>query len=142
LLMTMFVLCSSVLLIATWLALSWVGAWFALRRKPTAAAWTALAVVVLPPWLIWIVSIFRGLFDASYADIQAIGAIVCCFVGLFHCALVTRWARQILYKNFREAAADPFATVKFEPTFGTFRGQSNLTVVRVGQGQVRVFRWE
>src|SRR6185436_1694525 len=131
LLMTMFVLCSSVLLIATWEALSWVGPWFALRRKPTAAAWTALAVVVLPPWLIWIASIFPGLFDPAYADIQSIAAVVCCFVGVFHCVLVTRWARQILTENFREAAADPFATIQFEPTFKAFLGDAGLTIVPV-----------
>jgi ABC-type transport system involved in multi-copper enzyme maturation permease subunit len=134
-------ICSSVLLLMTWEALSWVGAWFALRRKPTAAAWTALAVVVLPPWLIWLVSIFPGLFDPSYTDLHSIGAVVCCFVGVFHCALVSRWGRQILSKNFREAAADPFATIEFEPVFGAFLGHASITVVPLGKGDVRVVRF-
>jgi ABC-type transport system involved in multi-copper enzyme maturation permease subunit len=140
-LFTKLLVCSSILLIATWVALSWVGPWFALRRKPTAAAWTALAVVVLPPWLIWLVSIFPGLFDARYTDIHSIGAIVCCCVGVFHCVLVTRWAYGILTQNFREAAADPFATIQFEPTFHAFLTETDITVVPVGRGDVRVFRF-
>ena len=134
-------ICSSVLLLTTWEALAWVGAWFALRRKPTAAAWTALAVVVLPPWLIWLVSIFPGLFNPANTDLHSIGAIVCCFVGVFHCALVSRWGRQILSKNFREAAADPFATLQFEPSIPAFLGNPALTVVHVGKGEVRVLRF-
>jgi ABC-type transport system involved in multi-copper enzyme maturation permease subunit len=137
---TLFV-CSSLLLIATWVALSWVGPWFALRKKPIAAAWTALAVVALPPWLIWIASIFRGLFDPSYADLQFIGAIVCCFVGVFHCVLMTRWAHQLLLANFRAAAADPFATINFEPTLSALMGDTGVTVVPLGQGNVHVVRW-
>ena len=137
----MLVICSSCLLLTTWEALSWVGVWFALRRKPTAAAWTALAVVVLPPWLIWLVSIFPGLFNPAYTDIHSIGAVVCCFVGVFHCALVSHWGRQILSRNFREAAADPFATLRFEPSLGAFLGNPGITVVRVGKGDVRVFRF-
>jgi hypothetical protein len=140
-LFTMFVVCSSILLIATWLALSWVGLWFALRRKPTAAAWTALAVVVLPPWLIWVASIFPKLFDSTYADLQPIAAVVCCFVGVFHCILVTLWARRILADNFREAAADPFATIAFEPTLsGLLSGGGDITVVPIGEGKVLVRR--
>jgi hypothetical protein len=133
--------CSSILLLATWLALSWVGPWFALRKKPSAAAWTALAVVVLPPWLIWIVSIYRGLFNASYNDLHSIGAVVCSIVGVFHCVLLTRWGRDILCKNFRQAAADPFATVQFEPLLGTFGGEATLRIARIGNGSVHVARW-
>lgn len=141
LLITMFVICSSILFLATWLALSWVGLWFALRRKPTAAAWTALAVVVLPPWLIWLAAIFPRLFDPTYADLQPIAAVVCCFVGLFHCILVTHWGRNILANNFREAAADPFATIDFEPTFQALLGHAGVTVVHIGEGKVLVRRW-
>jgi ABC-type transport system involved in multi-copper enzyme maturation permease subunit len=141
LLMTMFVICSSILLIATWLTLSWVGLWFALRRKPTAAAWTALAVVVLPPWIIWLISIFPHLFNPLYADLQPMAAVVCCFVGLFHCILVTRWGREILANNFREAAADPFATIDFEPTLKALVGHAAVTVVSIGEGKVLVRRW-
>lgn len=132
--------CSSLLLIATWVALSWVGPWFALRRKPTSAAWTSLAVVVLPPWLIWIVSIFPGLFNPEYADIHSIGAVVCSIVGVVHCILVTRWARQILSQNFREAAADPFATIEFEPRFQAFVEPAKIKVVAVGHGHVHISR--
>jgi ABC-type transport system involved in multi-copper enzyme maturation permease subunit len=133
--------CSSILLLATWLTLSWVGPWFALRKKPAAAAWTSLAVVALPPWLIWLASIFPGLFDPLYTDLQPIGAVVCCFVGLLHCALVTRWARQILSANFREAAADPFATIQFEPALQALLSTVGLTVVPIGKGRVQVARW-
>jgi ABC-type transport system involved in multi-copper enzyme maturation permease subunit len=139
--MAVFVICSSVLLIATWIALSWVGLWFALRRKPTAAAWIALAVVVLPPWIIWVVSIFPHLFNPLYSDLQPMAAIVCCFVGLFHCILVTIWGRNILAANFREAAADPFATIDFEPTLKALVGHAAVTVVSIGDGKVLVRRW-
>lgn len=133
--------CSSLLLLATWLALLWVGPWFALRKSPIAATWTALAVVALPPWIIWLVSIYPGLFNPNFADIHEIGAVVCSVVGVIHCALVARWGHDILLRNFREAAADPFATIQFEPTLGMTTGFAGLTVVPIGKGDIQVVRW-
>jgi len=140
-LFTTLLVCSSMLLLATWVTLSWVGPWFALRKSPTAATWTALSVVALPPWLIWCVSIFPGLFDPQFTDIHSIGAVVCSIVGVFHCVLVTRWARDILRNNFREAAADPFATIQFEPLLKALITEADLTVVPIGEGNVRVSRF-
>ena len=137
----LFLVCSSILLLATGLTLSWAGPWFALRKHPAVAAWTSLAAVGLLPWLIWLVSIFPGLFDSQYSDLHSIGAVVCSLVGVLHCILVSQWARNILEKNFRAAAADPMATIAFEPTLKTFLHVPGLTVVPIGNGEVRVFRW-
>jgi hypothetical protein len=134
------VICSSVLLIATWIALSWVGLWYALRKSPTAAAWTSLAVVALPAWLTWLVSILPALFDPSMIDIREIGAVVCSLVGVFHCVLVAKWAFEMLQKNFREAAADPYGKIRFEPLLSPphLGAPFNLTVVPIGKGKVKV----
>jgi ABC-type Na+ efflux pump permease subunit len=105
-------------LVASWFALAWVGPWFALRAKrPAAATWMSLGAVTLPPLIGWVGAILPSFFDSSVHDVHGMAATICACIGVGHCVLLVLWARQMLFKNFREAAADKFVTLRFETAF-------------------------
>ena len=107
-------------LIASWFATAWVGPWFALRaRKPITATWMTLCAVTIPPFGAWIALYFPSIFDLNTQNDHTLSIIACSWVGVGHCIMLIRWARQMLFKNFRDAAADCFATRKFEGIFTT-----------------------
>jgi ABC-type transport system involved in multi-copper enzyme maturation permease subunit len=110
----------SVWLIACWFAIAWAGPWFALRaKKPASATWMTILAVTMPPFGAWGALSFPSLFNSlSFAD-HAISITACAWVGVGHCLLMIHWSKQMLFKNFRAAAADHFATRKFEGIFTT-----------------------
>ncbi|HUS35558.1 MAG TPA: hypothetical protein VM680_09430 [Verrucomicrobiae bacterium] len=110
----------SVWLIACWFAIAWVGPWFALRaRKPAAATWMTMLAVAMPAFGAWLALTFPSLLIFTSIQDHAISITACAWVGVAHCLLIIHWAKQMLFKNFRAAAADHFATRKFEGIFST-----------------------
>ena len=109
-------------LLACWLALSWIGPWFALRaKKPIAATLMSLGAVAVPPFGAWFLLNFQDLFAFHIfgGRDHTIAITSCAWVGVVHCFLLIHWSRKMLFTHFREAAADRFATRKFEGVFTT-----------------------
>lgn len=101
--------------------LAWVGPWFALRAKrPAAATWMTLAVVILPPLIGWIGAVTPSIFDSSLGDIHIMAATVCTGIGAGHCCWLFLWARRMLFVNFRAAVEDRFVIRRFEPILSGF----------------------
>lgn len=107
-------------LVACWCAIAWVGPWFGLRaRKPAAATWMTMFAVTMPPFGAWVALSFPSLFNFTSIEDHSISIMACSWVGVIHCLLIIHWAKQMLFKHFRAAAADRFATRKFEGVFTT-----------------------
>ena len=109
-------------ILSCWLALSWVGPWFALRaKKPITATLMSLGTVAVPPFSAWFVLNFQSFFTFHiYGGPDHTLAITsCAWVGVAHCLLLIHWAKKMLFTHFRAAAADLFATRKFEGVFTT-----------------------
>ena len=102
------------LLCINWIGLVWTGMWLGLREKRSGfATWTTLAVVMLPPWIIFIIGMMMaddaGFFQRVSFErgIPMVMAIVWT-LGLGHIVLLSVLARRNLLRRFREAAADRF----------------------------------
>jgi hypothetical protein len=81
----------------------------------------SLGAVAVPPFAAWFVLNFQSLFTFSIWGPQdhSLPITSCAWVGVAHCLLLIHWAKKMLFANFRDAAADRFATRKFEGVFTT-----------------------
>lgn len=112
----------SLWLVASWFALAWIGPWFALRAKrPANATWMSLGAVLFPPAVGWIGAVGPTLFEPISNESHLLSAATTGWIGVGHCALLIWWARRMLLKNFRAAAADKFVTQRFERAFATMQ---------------------
>ena len=106
------IVAAAVVLAAHWIALGWTGMWLSLRlRQPRFAPWLALAVVIVPPWILFAMTII-GLLEYESIWSDARWFFVCFKVAVSYQLLydlgLTLWASRRVKQSFRAAAADRF----------------------------------
>lgn len=104
------ILFASILVVAHWITLGWVGMWMGLRAKyQRSAPWLTLALVFVPPWPLFILTAatlgdvltFWSEFELMHLFLNLGFAL-----GLFHTTILSFWARRNLRRFFRLAVTD------------------------------------
>jgi len=119
-----------VMLIANWFALGWVGRWLGLRMKhPGFAPMTAVALVLLPPWLLF--SLVCYVCDEMQVDrmperqFLPLMTWIGFGIGMAHCFLLSVWAAGRLRRDFRVTVTSRFQPPAvrrwWRPGWQTFR---------------------
>jgi len=127
-----------VVLIANWFALGWVGRWLGLRMKhPGFAPMTAVALVSLPPWLLF--SLVCYVCDEMQVDRMPERQFLPLMmwigfgIGVAHCFLLSVWAAGRLRRDFRVTVTSRFQPQSTRPWWRP-RFPNRRTVVRFAVG--------
>lgn len=101
------------LLLATcWVTLGWVGMWMGLRAKRARdAPWIALALVLIPPWPIFIYVMFTmERFNYLWTEFEMLylGLELGAGLALFNNLVLSIWAWRRLRRDFRISVTDRF----------------------------------
>jgi ABC-type Na+ efflux pump permease subunit len=101
---------SAFLLFCSWITLAWVGMWIGLwSNRPRLAPWQTLALVVVPPWIVFFVVIaimeeWRLFSDPEWSF--AIGLSLAMSLTVLHHLGLCLWAWRGFHSRFRIAVTD------------------------------------
>jgi hypothetical protein len=104
----LFIFALALQLLGTWVTLGWVGMWLALRvKKPRNAPRLTMALVLIPPWLIFSIVLkinFYFGFNQDELSLLNFCLMLGLVIGMPYNFLLSLWARRKLKREFRAAA--------------------------------------